>query len=354
MRVRLLALGIGRAGMTGSQRYLDCLESGLKQLGETRLHVDSLRELGRPRPWRRTVERFVLGSWALTGFPTASRFAGKIHPDVVHLVESVIVPRAGRCRLVVTVHDMCALLRPELVERRVAVLKRLSRRRLLEPDWIIVPSETTFRDLVSLGADRSRITVIRHGVSPALAEGPTPKAIEKVRAIAGDQSFVITVGQLSRKRGADVLLKAWARVADQLQARLLWVGRAAKDEQRLIEALAGERGARSIVRLDAVDDELLAALYSQASVVVSASRWEGFGFPVAEALVLGKPVIASDIPAHCEFGSPGVHTFPSENPLELAELIMAALNTPLKAARQRFPSWTEVARAHAEVYAGVC
>ena len=52
-----------------------------------------------------------------------------------------------------------------------------------------------------------------------------------------------------------------------------------------------------------MSDAGLASLVRGATAVVAPSSVEGFGLPVAEALSLGVPVIASDIPAHREVGS---------------------------------------------------
>ncbi|MHB1513707.1 glycosyltransferase family 4 protein [Acidiferrobacter sp.] len=51
-----------------------------------------------------------------------------------------------------------------------------------------------------------------------------------------------------------------------------------------------------------VSDAELAALYQRASALIFASRYEGFGLPLVEAMHQGLPVIASDIPVFQEIG----------------------------------------------------
>jgi glycosyltransferase involved in cell wall biosynthesis len=60
-------------------------------------------------------------------------------------------------------------------------------------------------------------------------------------------------------------------------------------------ARAEELGvADRIVDLDALSDESLHALYANAAVYLHPSRYEGFGFPILEAMASGAPVVASN------------------------------------------------------------
>jgi glycosyltransferase involved in cell wall biosynthesis len=60
-------------------------------------------------------------------------------------------------------------------------------------------------------------------------------------------------------------------------------------------ARADELGvADRIVDLDALSDESLHALYANAAVYLHPSRYEGFGFPILEAMASGAPVVASN------------------------------------------------------------
>jgi glycosyltransferase involved in cell wall biosynthesis len=62
--------------------------------------------------------------------------------------------------------------------------------------------------------------------------------------------------------------------------------------------------------------------------VVSASRFEGFGLTPMEAIALGVPVIASDIPTHREFLDGLARFFPLDDDAALA----AAIDVEMRAA----------------------
>ena len=50
-----------------------------------------------------------------------------------------------------------------------------------------------------------------------------------------------------------------------------------------------------------VSDERLIELYQAADAYMGFSRWEGYNLGIGQALAMGLPTIASDIPAHREF-----------------------------------------------------
>ena len=81
------------------------------------------------------------------------------------------------------------------------------------------------------------------------------------------------------------------------------VGHRGWENENVIDVLDRSRGlAPFLVEASGLSDAGLASLIRGATAVVAPSSVEGFGLPVAEALSLGVPVIASDIAAHREVG----------------------------------------------------
>lgn len=350
LRVLYVGPGVGHAGMNGSRRYLDLLRAGSAQSAE-RTFIPEVLEAPHHKPFLSLREKLMLGSWALTGRPQVAIRPGPTRPALVHSVENVSVPRSGSLPLVVTVHDLSALVRPDLVGKRVALLARLSWRRARSWDAIIVPSEATRSDVVAMGIPRRQTRLIRYGVSAVFTRVPSEDAMKAANQISGGRPFVLAVCPVSVKKGADTLIKSWSQAATAVDGRLVWVsGSKGAEEERILNrgpALSDDR----LVRIRNLSDEVLAALYRQARALIAPSRWEGYSFPVAEALASGTQVIASDIPVHREFGDDQhVHFFGPERPADLADLLISAFRSDVRGIGRAFPPAEDFVRAHGDLY----
>jgi glycosyltransferase involved in cell wall biosynthesis len=104
-----------------------------------------------------------------------------------------------------------------------------------------------------------------------------------------------------------------------------------------------------------VSDADLHRWLKTARLVVSLSEQEAFGLQVLEGVAAGKPVVASDIPAHreaAEYLGDGEVTFvsPEGSPLEVADAIRSALAIPTPPPIGRLPSWADVVDRTLAVY----
>ena len=102
-------------------------------------------------------------------------------------------------------------------------------------------------------------------------------------------------------------------------------------------------GARGIDVVANPSDDGLADLYHACDLYMSFSRWEGYNLGVGQALALGLPVVASDIPAHRTFGVPVVDRL-----AEALEAVLRAFHDPgrTEPAGERHPrlwDWTSSA-----------
>jgi glycosyltransferase involved in cell wall biosynthesis len=152
----------------------------------------------------------------------------------------------------------------------------------------------------------------------------------------------------SLKKGTDVLLAA-LHLLPSSSGHVIWVTSAAdvlREDPRVAEQI--KRGV--LVLRSPVDDSTLSRLYGTANAAVVPSRWEGFSFPIAEALSVGTGVIASDIPAHEEFDVDGLLRYGPEDAEGLADLMCAALEQPMRCRPSRQISPVAFAQAHIAVY----
>ena len=124
------------------------------------------------------------------------------------------------------------------------------------------------------------------------------------RSPRGEAFRFLSVGRLSRQKGQDILLRALAIARPDLPpVRLTLVGTGSDeaDLRRLCTAL----GLDDIVVFAGYTPDP-AAYFRSADCFVLASRWEGFGMVLVEALHFGLPLLASD----CDFGPADIVTDP--------------------------------------------
>ena len=151
--------------------------------------------------------------------------------------------------------------------------------------------------------------------------------------------FLLCVAQHRRNKNIPLLIRAFDRILRAGQVppnmRLVIVG-IAGPETRNIQRLVSDLGLGvRVCFLEGVSDPELQWCYSRCEALVSPSVTEGFGLPIAEALLAGCRIVCSDIPAFREVGD-GQCRFVALGKNEeemLAAAIVAVLNEPKRPAR---------------------
>jgi len=142
---------------------------------------------------------------------------------------------------------------------------------------------------------RERVTVVHHGVPDPFGGLPDPASRERM---------ALTVGHLVRntleQKGHRPFVRAAAALPD---VRFVFVGKWHDEAIEVLRELAGD----NVEFTGWVPDEELHDLYGRASVYVQASRHEGFGLAVAEAMLAGCVPVVMNVTAMPEVvGDAGV------------------------------------------------
>jgi glycosyltransferase involved in cell wall biosynthesis len=184
----------------------------------------------------------------------------------------------------------------------------------------------------ALGIPRDRITVIERGRDPSRMGEPSPERRARARRSLGleiSDEVLVTVGRQEFQKGQKHLIEAFRGILERRpRCRLLVVGRegnASADLRQLIARLDfGDRARLMGYREDV--PEILAA----ADLFVFPSLYEGQGGALVEALALGLPIVATDIPSTREVVEPGHNAVlvPVEAPNEMAMAIERLLLDP--------------------------
>jgi glycosyltransferase involved in cell wall biosynthesis len=224
--------------------------------------------------------------------------------------------------LVVTVHDLAVLRRPEWFNRWTQTYSRFAVPRVIRAARLVIAvSEFTKRELVELlGVPAAQVRVVPNGVDDVFTpEGPRAEG-----------EFVLAVGTLEPRKNL-------ARVAAAVEGELRVVG---------ARGWGGVEPPRNVLWLGDVSDEELARQYRGARCLVYASLYEGYGLPVAEALACGCPVVTSHGSAMAEVAA-GEATY--VDPLDVGS-IRAGVEAAFPPRIVHVVRWPEVAAATRAVY----
>jgi glycosyltransferase involved in cell wall biosynthesis len=119
--------------------------------------------------------------------------------------------------------------------------------------------------------------------------------------------------------------------------RLHLLSRVSPAESEKLVALAP---ADSLEFHNGATDEAYVELLKRATALVTASKDEGFGLPLVEAMVLGTPVVVSDIPIFREIGGDAALYFDPKSPESFAASVQEL---------ERAGEWAERSRRSVEL-----
>ena len=206
---------------------------------------------------------------------------------------SVLVHRPpSRTRVTATIHDLTCFLLPELHPSANLRAERSFAEILRRADGLIAVSQSTKNDAVRvLGIPPEKITVIHSGVADAFFDC-TPNDTDGVRRrYRLERPFVLFVGTIEPRKNLDLLLNAFAALPPELRAEydLVVAGPVGWKSEATLQRLSSVRYLGYVPEVD------LAPLTAAAAVFAYPSLYEGFGFPVAQAMAAGVAVVTSNV-----------------------------------------------------------
>ncbi len=300
----------------------------------------------------RLPSRALFGCAALLRRPRLERLLGE-PLDVVWVPAPAPVALVGELPAVLTLHDVTWEGRPHDFTPYERVWHHLARPRALAAAMraLIVPTPAVRDELVARWAVApEHVHVIPEGVRTESAGAVDVAARLAAMGLAPGR-FLLVSGALEPRKAPEVIAQAYAAArARGLDGELVFAG-----DGRLAGELAGP-GVRVLGWRDVTD---LEALYQGALALVFASRLEGFGLPVYEALARGTPAIITDLPVFGSELSPGVVRVPVDDEGALVDaMVRLASDIDLRArlgeggrAAVSGLTWEQAARTTREVLA---
>lgn len=223
--------------------------------------------------------------------PWVAKQVNVLQPDVVFSPMQTMGSRGRRYKLVLTIHDLIYYAHPtpprqfNVAIRALWRLYHLSwwpqRYLLSKADAVVAVSETT-KNLISQNNLTSKPVYVVHNA----ADVDLSDSDNTVRA---SSRVLVYMGSFMPYKNVDTLVRA-AALLPSYELHLL--SRISSTEQTRLTELAPS--ARLVFHNGCSDEEYRALLHS-AHALMMASRDEGFGIPVVEAMAAGTPVVLSDI-----------------------------------------------------------
>ncbi len=345
---------------TGDRTYWEGLIGGLSTLNaelELVLFSDRDTPVG-VVPKTANIEQVVIPShWGrYFSFVQLPRAAVQHKCDVVHVQYSV--SPLFRMPVVTTIHDISFVLYPEcfrpkdrwLLTRSVPVAMRRAAQ-------VITVSESSREDIIrKMHVDPAKIHATPLAV-PARLQVDTGISEGVLSTEEMESGYFLLLGVRQPRKNLPHAVRAYARYRELGgTSRLVIVGKTGWGEDVLSDVI-NSCGVGQYVRFTGyVEDNQLHALYTRARALLYPSLYEGFGLPPLEAMSLGCPVFASDIPVmHEVCGEAAILIPPSDigswadAMLGLTADVAHRLCTLGKARASRF-SWTQTAQQTYNVY----
>ena len=273
------------------------------------------------------------------------RLARRAGVDLVHSLAST-GPLYGRFARVVTIHDLIYKVRPEAHQGVLSMGMRLvvpaAARR---SHRIIAVSRNTRDDIVRLfGASPERIDVVPQGLGATARAEPAPEADVRGRFDLGDRRVALSVSAKRPHKNLARLLEALALLPVERRPLLVIPGYPTWYEVELRDRAATLGVAGDVRFLAWIEASELEALYGLADCFVFPSLYEGFGFPVLEAMDRGVPVACSNRSSLPEVAGDAALLFDPDSPGAIADAIEQLLVDEALAARLREAGRAQAAR----------
>jgi len=208
-------------------------------------------------------------------------------------------PLYTNCRYIVTVHDVIPLRFPEPLSPLTYYHRYYIPKVLAQAQHIICNSNATATDICDFyGVRANKITSI-----PLAHDSNNFRLLTEVKENQNNNQnspYFLYVGRHDSHKNLHRVITAFTQLKQQLRKycdyELWFAGSSDNRHTPKLYSQIEELGIQHQVKfLDYVTYQELPKIINQAIALVFPSLWEGFGFPVLEAMACGTPVITSNL-----------------------------------------------------------
>lgn len=240
---------------------------------------------------------------AISALPTLVRYLRRENPKAVlsaltHMNIMTIWARrlaGSQVRLVVSERSHLSTTLNNEAGLKYRIVPPLVRATYGSADGVVAVSEGVAMDLRAIsGLPASHITTIynpldRESIAASSREPLSDDAFEQ-----DDRPFVVTAGRLTPQKDHTTLLKAFARLRDKMDIRLVILGKGPEEDR--LRIMIAELGLEHHVVMKGFVANPFAWM-KRASLFVLSSRYEGLPGALMQAMACGTPVVSTDCPS---------------------------------------------------------
>jgi glycosyltransferase involved in cell wall biosynthesis len=358
---------------TGVGRYAFCLIQGLANVDNQNQYTVLLnRKVGRNHPvWAIQSENFHLLQTNLSSVGPRRQlfFALKyahFNFDVFHCLNN-FSPIFHRYNSIITLHDIRYVRYKGFLagksRLKIFYLRHIIKKGIEKSTKVIAVSNHSKNEITNyLKIDNKKIAVIPEAPNFSLkspSETQTQRKILKTYSI--HKPYFLVLGEKRPHKNIEGAVRAFEAFKDKYDlwnTQLVITGSFYSNYRDYLKMVDNSHISESIVFTDFVPDDHLKELYSQASIFIFVSFYEGFGLPILEAMQLGAPVITSNISSMPEVAGDAALLVDPYNFEEIAQAMFQIMNSKqLKEtlvqkgyARSQIFSWDDTAKQTIKVY----
>jgi glycosyltransferase involved in cell wall biosynthesis len=286
----------------------------------------------------------------------------KLDPELAHCPHFP-TPFPVQVPLVVTIQDLIPLVISDSMPSpaKHAAYRLWNARAMNAADTVITPSRATAKDVSRIFPATQDKLVVTPYAADDFSSGPVARLGGRLAHLTS-APYIMSMGNTRPHKDLPTLLGAFGVLAPSLpDLRLLLVGNEPSQYLRSKFSSVPSETSDRVVFTGHVDDTELRALYAGATVFVCPSRYEGFGFPILEAMALGAPVVCADATSLPEVAGDAALLFPAGEQGALATTLARVLRDPVL--RRRLATtgrsraaqfaWANTAAATTAVYSSV-
>jgi glycosyltransferase involved in cell wall biosynthesis len=246
--------------------------------------------------------------WYYTELPY---LAHRLRSSLIHLTYPMPIHHSRfECPIVVTLHDLYPYDIPQNFGYPRVFLNRIILNHCLAAASAItcVSASTVARLQLHNPALIQKSSLIYNSVE----NESVSRSLTAPSSRLTQQPFLLAIAQHRKNKNIPLTLHIFKRLLAHHPSLLLClVGREGPETALLLRLIKLTSIQSNVLLLNNISDQQLQWCYSHAELLLATSTVEGFGLPIAEAMLAGCPIVCSDIQAFRELGQGFCHFMPS-------------------------------------------